>query len=92
MARVVPQGVVELVGTLKYRGIPVYVEGLDEASSTLRLKLTRSNGWAYGEPQQDLSVLGRDGWVIQDSKDQIWFSPYVDVDDPRLEKVIGDLR
>ena len=92
MSRVVPKASVEILPVLAYRGIRVAIVGLDDASATLRMRLCRSNGYDYGEERVDLSCLGRDGWTIPDPKDQVWLSPFIDVDDPRLEKGIGELR
>ena len=92
MSRVVPKTLVEVVPVLRYRGIPVGIIGLDPSSETLKLRLCRTNGYGYGEERVDLSCLGRDGWNIPDPKDQVWFSPYIDINDPRLEKVIGEIR
>ena len=75
-SRVVSSDLVEVVPGLRHRGVPVCISGLDDSSGTLRLRMGRTNGFDYGEERAYLN----------------WFSPFIDVDDPRLEKGIGELR
>ena len=91
MVRVVPESEVEsLVVMVLYRGVPVAVGSIDPDSQTLRIKLW-TEPYLLGKNGEVVRLpFEQEGWELDRSdRSFVLRSPYLDVDDPRIEKVLG---
>ena len=94
MVRVVPESEVEsLVVRVLYRGVRVAVGKIDPDSETLRVKLSTDPFWLGKDGEWVRLPFEQEGWELdQSDRAAVLRSPYLDVDDPRLEKVIAPRR
>lgn len=94
MVRVVPESELEsLVVMVLYRGVRVAVADIDPDSETLRIKLLTDRFLLGKDGEWVRLPFEQEGWELDRSdRAAVLRSPYLDVDDPRLEKVIAPRR